>query len=89
MALGTFTFPNFQGYLIRSIRNIDNSIDNQFGEVSNRKITILKSQFQCVGKALPEASPFSCAIIFFIHLIFWFETLVNQHLLGNETPLMG
>lgn len=52
MALGTFTFPNFQGYLIRSIRNIANSIGNKFGEVSNRKITILKSQFQWVAKAL-------------------------------------
>ena len=77
MALGTFTFPNLQGYLIRSIRNIANSIGNKFGEDSNRKITILKSQFQCVSvgvasrrETLPEASPFSCAIRFFIHLIF-------------------
>lgn len=87
MSLGTFNPPKLQRYFIRAIKDIVNSIGNKFGEVSNRKITISKSQFQCLGKTLLEASPSSCAIKFFIYLIFLLETPVNQHLSGNETAL--
>ena len=46
MSLGTFNLPNLQGCFTQSIKDIVNNIGNKFGEVSNQKITISKSQFQ-------------------------------------------
>jgi hypothetical protein len=63
-------------------------MSKKFRKVGKRKITTSMDKFKCVGKALPKASPFSCPIRFFSHLIFLLETLVNQRLLGNETALL-
>lgn len=61
MSLRTFNSPNLQVYFIRSIKDIVNNIDSKCGEVSNRKITISKSQFQCVSVGVAsrrEALPY-------------------------------
>jgi hypothetical protein len=76
-----------QDCFIRSGHDFVKSMSKEFRKVGKRKTTTSRDRFNCVGKALPKASPFSCPIRFFSRLIFLLETLANQLLLGNETAL--